>query len=677
MARTHGTDRRDSSSGAVDPGLTLKSFLLGAGAIALISLLLQQVTLALGGPDLNEWAPPAGPVVLLGLLALLLSGLRGLLPWLRLSRGELVVIYCMACVGSLLSGTGLVHRLLPGLVTNHFMYAEPGTWYYPFLKYIPAWFGPAAAYPGAVDEFFAPTGAGVPWGAWLLPLAAWSVLICSLFFAMLCAVILLRRQWTETENLNFPIVQLPLALIGGEAAGGAPGGLLRNRLTWIGFAVSALLLGYNGLTRYVQALTPVSLELDFANFLVEKPWSAMTLETMLPSDPFLFSVSPLMIGIAYLFPLNTLLSVWLFFLLTRLQLLGAELTGLSQMTASNRLMFFSGARQFPFFSSQAQGGIYVLIIFMVWSARSHLRELAGKAFRFRQGRPGREEGEPFSAGFTVWGLSGALGICVIWAHMAGLGIGCGLAFFLLFLILALAFARMRAEAGVPFTYELLPVPFLIYMATGTGPAIYSASDYQVLSHLNMLCAGGFGMLMVILFESYKMGQAAAVPAPRMTLALVLAFALGLVTAFWTSLTAIYTHGLQDMGSGNQYAAVAFYHGREVHHTVHWAYKPQAAAWLNYAFEGIGFAVTAALAVLRRLFSHWPLHPIGFVVGTGFGYKLWSSVLIAWAIKSTMLRYGGVRLYQKALPAFLGLALGHLAMEVFWTVVALSVGSAGS
>ncbi|MCY3760339.1 MAG: hypothetical protein OXH50_03755, partial [Gemmatimonadetes bacterium] len=66
MARTHGTDRRDRGGETVDRGLTLRSFLLGAGAIALISLLLQQVTLALGGPDLNEWAPPAGPVVLLG-----------------------------------------------------------------------------------------------------------------------------------------------------------------------------------------------------------------------------------------------------------------------------------------------------------------------------------------------------------------------------------------------------------------------------------------------------------------------------------------------------------------------------------------------------------------------------------------------------------------------------------
>ena len=675
MAETHSSDRHDRGE-AVDRGLTLRSFLLGVGSIALISLLLQKVTLALGGPDLNEWAPPTGPVVLLGVLVLLLSGLRGLLPRLRLSRGELVVIYCMACVGSVLSGTGLVHRLLPGMVTNHFMYAEPGTWYYPFLKYIPTWFGPAAADPGAVDEFFAPTGAGVPWEAWLLPLAAWSVLICSLFFAMLCVVILLRRQWTETENLNFPITQLPLALIGGEAGAGALGELLRNRLMWIGFAVSATLLGYNGLTRYVQALTPVSLELDFAHFLVEKPWSAMTLETMLPSDPFLFSVSPLMIGIAYLFPLNTLLSVWLFFLLTRMQLLGAELIGLSHMTAANRLMFFSGSRQFPFFGSQAQGGIYALIIFMLWSARSHLRELIGKAFRYRKKRQDSVGGEPFSAGFTVWGLSGALAICVIWAHMAGLSIAYGLAFFVLFLLLALAFARMRAEAGVPFTYELLPVPFLIYMATGTGPPIYSASDHQVLSHLNMLCAGGFGMLMVILFESYKMGHVAAVPARRMTMALVLAFALGLVIAFWTSLTAIYTHGLQDMGSGNQYAAVAFYHGREVHHTVHWAYKPQPAAWLNYTFEGIGFAVTASLALLRRLFSHWPLHPIGFVVGTGFGYKLWSSVLIAWAIKSTMLRYGGVRLYQMGLPAFLGLALGHLSMEALWAIVALAVGSAG-
>ena len=450
-------DEKTCCAEKCDRGLTLRAFLLGAGAIALISLLLQKVTLGLGGPDLNEWAPPTGPVVLLGVLVLLLVALRGMLPWLRLSRGELVVIYCMAYVGSVLSGTGLVHRLLPGMVTIHFMYADPGTWYASFLKYIPAWFGPLDTSPDAVNEFFAATGAGVPWEAWLLPLAAWSVLICSLFFAMLCVVILLLRQWTETENLSFPIVQLPLALIGEKASDDKLGGLLKQRLMWIGFAISALLFGYNGLTNYVTALTPVGLQLDFGNFLVEKPWSVMARQASL--EPFVFSVSPVMIGIAYLFPLNTLFSVWLFYLITRLQLLGTEIVGLSNVMETSQTVRAAGHRSFPFLSSQARGGVYVLIILVLWSARSHLKEVFVKALRRRRDLPDRGT-EPFSARFTLWSLVGTLVICVCWAHMAGLGIGYGAVFFVMFLLLALAFARMRAEAGVPFS-EAATVPIII------------------------------------------------------------------------------------------------------------------------------------------------------------------------------------------------------------------------
>jgi hypothetical protein len=46
---------------------------------------------------------------------------------------------------------------------------------------------------------------------------------------------------------------------------------------------------------------------------------------------------------------------------------------------------------------------------------------------------------------------------------------------------------------------------------------------------------------------------------------------------------------------------------------------------------------------------------------------WLPFLMGWALKSVMLRYGGMRLYRAALPFFLGLILGDYVVPAFWAV----------
>ncbi|MCS7188163.1 MAG: DUF6784 domain-containing protein, partial [Armatimonadota bacterium] len=42
-------------------------------------------------------------------------------------------------------------------------------------------------------------------------------------------------------------------------------------------------------------------------------------------------------------------------------------------------------------------------------------------------------------------------------------------------------------------------------------------------------------------------------------------------------------------------------------------------------------------------------------------NLWLMILLGWAIKGLVVRYGGMRAYQSLKPLFLGLVLGDLAM----------------
>jgi len=46
---------------------------------------------------------------------------------------------------------------------------------------------------------------------------------------------------------------------------------------------------------------------------------------------------------------------------------------------------------------------------------------------------------------------------------------------------------------------------------------------------------------------------------------------------------------------------------------------------------------------------------------------WFPCLVAWVVKGLILRWGGMRLYAKARPFFLGLVLGEFSSAVVWTV----------
>lgn len=57
------------------------------------------------------------------------------------------------------------------------------------------------------------SGTLIPWGAWLSPLAIWSIPVMLVLFGFLCLATILRRQWADNEKLPFPLAQLPLEFI--------------------------------------------------------------------------------------------------------------------------------------------------------------------------------------------------------------------------------------------------------------------------------------------------------------------------------------------------------------------------------------------------------------------------------------------------------------------------------
>lgn len=622
--------------------LTWRVLLIGTLVLLGGAWLVQRVELVGGGPALAAGALPALPLMLLAVLAALRE---------RLGRGELLALYLMTAIGLPLAASGWVQALLPGLVTGQYFFADEQGRYYPFLKLIPDWMVPGQIGSRVVGDFFE-GGARVPWGAWLGPLCWWSLLALAFAAASLGLAGLLRQRWLEEERLRFPLAEVPLEV---SAAGAA---FWRQPLALAGLLVPVFVYGINGIHHYFLFPGELPLSFDLGEVLVEEPWSAMAPGTA----RFVFSCSPLLVGLSYLLSVEVSFSTWFFFLLTRLQLLGAHLLGRSE--DHGHFVGLGGQwrewpNTFPHLAAQARGGLLCAALLSLWAARHSL----ARACRRGLGGAGEER-------WALGLLGGGMAVLVGWGWAAGLPLWLSGLHCLLLLLTVLGMARLRLDGGLPATGLFFLTGNLFYFAWGTGPGAFAPAEYVALAFLGALSFSGIGVVALLQFEGLKLAEAVRARQRQLWLVLGAGLVLGLAAGYVCMLQLVYERGLfaLDQQGGARGAARL---GRYFHYLYaeagDWAAPPDAD---RLGALGFGFGATAVLAWLRQFFLRSPFHPLGFVYGTGLGSLIWGSALMGWAAKALVVRYGGALAYRKLRPFFLGLIGGELLMRLGWALVAL-------
>ncbi len=109
----------------------------------------------------------------------------------------------------------------------------------------------------------------------------WSSFVIALWLTLLAITVFLRKQWTENERLNYPIVQLPLALTSN------PKRFFTSPWMWLGFALAgslakAIVLKIGGVKLYRQAV-PFFLGLILADYTLGCVWSLIGLVLEIPT----------------------------------------------------------------------------------------------------------------------------------------------------------------------------------------------------------------------------------------------------------------------------------------------------------------------------------------------------------------------------------------------------------
>ena len=119
-------------------------------------------------------------------------------------------------------------------------------------------------------------------------------------------------------------------------------------------------------------------------------------------------------------------------------------------------------------------------------------------------------------------------------------------------------------------------------------------------------------------------------------ALILAMLIGSLGSMWVIFHLAYDYGGINMNSYFFKDGPAYAYKFAMRNI-----EPAGTYWPGLAFFTGGGALMTLMMIARARLSWWPLHPIGFPIGANYlTGRIWFSVLLAWAVKVLVLRYGG-------------------------------------
>ena len=588
-----------------------------------------------------------GVVFYLFVLAIFNTLVRRRLPRLALRPAELAVVYGLTTVGASIAAQDEAQFLLPMVV---YPFRESQTeWAGAFRPYIPKWMVPQN--PAVVEPYYG--GRTNFWDpailrAWLVPVAAWMAWLLALGATMWAWNVILRRRWVEHDKLSFPCVQLPLEMC---RAGGF-GGMASGRLFWGGFGVSALVESLNQLHDRFPNVPNVALDFQATPLLeaAPAPWKALA--------PMYLTWSTLHLGVCYLIPTDILFSAWFFYVLRK----ALEVVGY----ANGWRELGWDARGFPYTRAQSAGAWAVLFVLLVWAERKHLGRVLASALYLSKEKPDDqgEFGSYAGAGRTL--VLGTV-FLVWWSVQSGMSLGLAVAFYAFFWILNVTMTRVYAQVGPPILelYYLDPQKTLTTVFGTLGQSPGSLTQFSLMYWINR---DHRGQPMAHQLSAFYVGKAAGNVNPRALGAWVLvAFAVGALTCLLTYLHWAYKLGEDTFVSGGWREAGSRAAISRIHE---WVYQAKGPQWTEIGFMGIGGALAWLLAKINFTFIGTPFHPIGYALAVCFAVEYnWPAFAGIWALKALLLRYGGLGLYVRLVPFFLGLTLGGLVVPVGWGFVA--------
>ena len=479
-----------------------------------------------------------------------------------------------------------------------------------------------------------------------MPLFWWGTLIVATLALSTSLIAIFRTQWIDNERLSFPLVDVPNAMIEGSSMGRKMPEFLRKKLFWWGFGTSFLKVVW-AIPSYFYPQWP-----HFGQIRLR-----ISRGKIFPGISSILTLP--LLGISYFVNTDVLLSVWVFNLLSA-----------AEISLFNRLGFSIGAAETYSVSPsslawQGFGAFSALVFGGIWVAREHLGRVWRKAWT---GDPTIDDSqEVMSYRAAVMTVVASISFILLWLHGIGISFSVSLLLVYAVITLYLGLTRIVVEGGLVFVRgPLLPQAFAMH---AMGPGSLGPRTMTGLALSYAWACDPIANFMPFGANAVRIHTDRSLWRGTYLTAMGLGLGISLCVSFWFSLKLAYATG------GYNFGEWVFSRGGQVPFDTIVA-KIKAGQGIQpwyYTFFGVGVLATTLLTYLRHRFPWWRLHPLGFSIAS-VGQVRWTmfTLFVAWMIKSILVRVGGLMLYNKGKPFFIGLTLGHFAaaglsffVDVFW------------
>jgi hypothetical protein len=548
-----------------------------------------------------------------------------------LKQRDIVAVYMVISMGYIMGSLGFVHKLIFSMMWPQGILLEEDAMSTAMTEHIGRF--SKFVMPGGSDEviwdFYLGGANGVPWSAWIVPLAIWLGVSCLFVFGFLALATLVYERWANAERLTFPLA-LPVLELSREAQSFGQM-VTSNKLLIFGAAIPFFWSLVNVLHTYYPGVPYISHILPIGSYFAKGPFKALSQWPVMQLD---FRLVP--IGLMYFIPLDVSFSVWFFYLCQRAFAIICDMRGITSEVATQAIEYHN-------FGS-AVGLLFVLMLL----AKNDIREIISKA----TGKTKVSNVDmPMSYRLAVFGgIACVILLTCFFRFMLGVDVWVSLLFIFLFATMGIVFARVRSETGVPMSFTYFSNP----KNSMTGLLGSSVIGEGNLAGLGFIYWAYLPSVMAFGLEGYKMADETNMKKSAVTKIVFLTFVAAFIFSFSTALPLMYDKGA---------TAMDYYRYESTRQNF------KSILGVERDSNSLASAVTGGLIVgllmiLRTNFIWWPLHPMGYLMGWSITitWEYWGPFFVGWLIKFLVFRYGGFELYKKSKPFFIGLIVGGVVFE---------------
>jgi hypothetical protein len=509
--------------------------------------------------------------------------------------------------------------------------------------------------------------AEVPWRAWTRTLAFWLPLVLVLWLGMLALALVVHPQWANHEQLPYPIARFANAFL--PSPGNEGRSVLKSRMFWVSCGSVFTIYAWNYAYGWFPQLVPIKVYYSF------HPLRRL-FETFVRGGGgrlLGFTLRFMPIGFAYFLSSDVSLSLgigpFLWCLVVGIFLgygIPLEEGGYLSIKTATFLNF---------------GAYFGFLLTILYSGRQYYLAVSRRAL----GLECTERVETSS----VWGAR-VFAVCaisfVLLLCRAGLDWQLAIPYAAGTIMIFLVMGRITAETGL-FFIQVWTFPCVVIWGF-MGTEALGPDTILLLCLLScVLLLDPREALMPYVVNSFRLLDWNETKTHRVVPACAIALILGLAIAVPATLYFQYDRGITTSDSWTQLAAgFPFVNAIEARQEL--AAQGRLNESLSYSgFQrfahlrpirrgviafAVGLGLVLVLAFCRLRFTRWPLHPVMLLVwGTFPAWRFAPCFLIGWALKQTIVKYGGANLYRRLMPLFTGLIAGEVLGYLFGVVVGLA------